>query len=366
MCSTTRIFPPDVLHTVSKGIVEYALGFTLQIIEVIGEIDAAYVDGGKMLCKAIRDFPAYNSFHPVRHVSIFNIFDFYNAKKSKSRSSNPLTVTGNLKMKETYKSASALLQILFAIMDLDILPRGYDWCIQHEFESPYFCVKQVIVNAINSIFDVIWFVNAESLTMTQLETMKMLIANAQGHMMVLDMVRRRLLLRSMSKTKVFVDVDVTKATKLGTPKMHSLSHFPESIIGNGCSNYVRDTSRGESEMKSIKELYSQVSKRRDSADNEMLVRYQHLHYLTLMKDGLKARGMKEREISKKHVTMKSFMVVSSGVLDFFINRSYKNQQLGWSEQSQTFEVDRREEFFQSHPILLQVPCFYFFLLVCDW
>ena len=349
-----RIFPPDVLHTLFKGVVEYCLGFILQILDVLSEIDVDFAESAKKVCESIRTFPGYNSFHPVRHVSIDNIFDFYQSAKSKNRRNSIYNVTGVLKMRETYKSASALLQIMFSILDITIFPRGYDWCISQGFEAPYFCVQQTVVNALNNIFEIVWYMNADSLTERQLQCMEMLIANAQVHMLLLDLVRKRLLRKSQSKKDSFVDVDVNAIGKLGTPKFHMLYHYPDSIRASGCDNNARDTSRGESDMKGIKLLYTQISKRNDSASNEMLVKYQHLHYLSLMKKGLDLRETNAKIVNDSKRSMIGFQVVHSQNLSFEINRSYKNQALTWSPLSSCYVLKVRNEMLLVHPLLVQV------------
>ena len=63
-----RLFGTDILHTWVLGFVEACVGFSLQIITYIGysNVDSSYSESPKILIDIIKNFPAFNSFHPTK------------------------------------------------------------------------------------------------------------------------------------------------------------------------------------------------------------------------------------------------------------------------------------------------------------
>ena len=121
-----------------------------------------------------------------------------------------------------------------------------------------------------------------------------MIANVQGHILVLDVVRKRLIKKSTSSKVSFQDFNVETMSLMTNPKLELLSHFPQARRDAGCDNHVRDTSEGELYMKVIRSLFNSTSKRHDSYLKEMLRKHQHLLYLKWMR-----RGMDHRLASQK-------------------------------------------------------------------
>ena len=273
-------FPPDVLHTLIKGIVEMSLGFVLQILVAMGRIDEKFAGAVNLIAKLISLFPGDSSFHPVRHIHFEDIWELFASESSKYKSSNMLNTTGHILMKESYKLLSALLQLMLCLLSDHLLPVEVQWSVDFGFEEPYFSVKQIVLNTLNAVFEVVWYSYAPSLSATQIVTFKMLIANVQSHMLLLNMLRKRILLRAsfakkrhrMSTKKngkngnkkaaaAFHDPCVGKVCLYFNPKFELLSHFADSRVLSGCENYVRDTNYGELMMKLIRTLFGTTSKR---------------------------------------------------------------------------------------------------------
>ena len=90
----SRIHPPDILHTLIHGTMEYSLGFALQIIKLISSLDrSGHGRSCKLLEDAVRKFPTFNPFNPVRHVHFENVWEVVpssnsNVKGKPSNTSN--------------------------------------------------------------------------------------------------------------------------------------------------------------------------------------------------------------------------------------------------------------------------------------
>lgn len=256
-----RIFGSDIMHTWTLGFIEAGVGFTLQIVKFIGQIDKTYSSSCKNLADIIQNFPAYNSLQPVRQIRFNDIWELFVPLSSKQKG-NPLNTTGILKMRESFKLPSALLQILFALPSSKLLPLQYAWAEKAGFEEPLFSPQQICVNALSAIMEVHWYLNASSLTETQLDTLQMLIANAQAHMLILDVTRKRIITKATSSKDKFVDLKVDSMGLMNNAKSELISHFPEAIRQSGCESSVRDTQLGEGViMKLCKVLFADTNKR---------------------------------------------------------------------------------------------------------
>ena len=97
--------------------------------------------------------------------------------------------------------------------DENLLPSELSWSRKAGFREPYFAPKGVVVNALNAVLEVHWYLRG-SITETQLTTLQMLIANAQAHMLLLDVMRKRIIEKATMPKDRFVDqirVDFTLA-----------------------------------------------------------------------------------------------------------------------------------------------------------
>jgi len=361
--SMLRFYPPDVLHTLNKGIVEFCVGFTLQIVKVVGTIDSTFSRGASMLTKTVKNFPAYNSFQPVRHVHFEDIFELQTTPTGKG-TENPYNTTGLLRMKESFKLMTALIQIYVGCVEMNVLPDHYSWSKDVGFSQPYFSVQQVVVNAINATLEVYWYSTATSLTETQLKTFSLLVANAQGHMLVLDVVRKRLLKRASTLKGSFEDFNVQNMALMTNPKLELLSHFPESRRDAGCDNHVRDTNEGELYMKIIRTLFNTTSKRHDSYLKEMLRKHQHLAYLQWIRKGLDYRQGKGKnecvaneELSNVRKHSGNHTLKQTDVYKFESNGTYKNQHVVFCDRTNKFVQHRTEDDLNLHPLLKMVSTY---------
>jgi len=219
---------------------------------------------------------------------------------------------------------------------------------------------------LNAIIEVYWYSNATSLTETQLRTFNLLIGNVQGHILVLDVVRKRLIKKSTSSKVSFQDFNVETMSLMTNPKLELLSHFPQARRDAGCDNHVRDTSEGELYMKVIRSLFNSTSKRHDSYLKEMLRKHQHLLYLKWMRRGMDHRlAKKERDVmaceEASCSSKRSFInltLVQTDVFIFQTNASYKNQILLFSTDSNKYVREESIQELNIHP-LLKLVCVIF-------
>lgn len=323
-----RIFGSDILHTWVLGFVEACVGFALQIIKYIGysNVDSSYAQSPKRLVEILKKFPAYNSLQPVkRHIVFQDIWEMCLSVTSK-KVSNPKNTTGHIKMREKIKLLSALLQLFFALSDIDLLPNNVQWSRKVGFSEPYFSPRQVLINAFNAVLEVHWYFKAGSLTENQLITLQMLISNAQAHMLVLDVVRKRIIEMATSPKEKFIDVPVNEIPLMNNVKFELISHMVESMRQSGCDNNARDTEHGEMFMKLCKLLFADTTRRYNSVLSEMMIKYLHLEYMAIAEKGFKdadIESMLAIDDSKAHNS--TMELVRNVDMQFKSNKSYKSQ-----------------------------------------
>lgn len=360
--SMLRIFGSDVLHTWTLGFVEACVGFSLQMIRYIGwsNVDRTYSQSPKILLEIIKKFPAYNSLQPVKgHVRFCDIFELCLAESSK-KVDNPRNTTNILKMRESSKLFHALIQIYFALTDERLLPSDLNWARKVGFCEPFFSPRQVLINALNAVLEVHFYLKCGCLTESQLTCMQMLIANAQGHMLVLDVVRKRIVEKAITTKEKYEDIPVHRIGLMRNVKFEMLSHFAESMRECGCDNNFRDTEHGERLMKLCKLLFADTSARYHTVLRDMLTKFLHLEYMAIAHKGLVESNVAASipvDVSKAHNV--SVLLTSSDSFDFRTNKSYKRQVIVY--RSTGFKPEKNNAAWMVHPMLqLVVFCFYYY------
>ena len=347
-----RLFGSDILHTWTLGFIEACVGFSLQIIKYIGypNVDETYRSSVKKLIDIIKEFPGHNSLHPVRHILFSDIYSLFQSNSSK-KGFNPKHLTAILKMRESFKLASALLQIFFALAHKDILPSDVNWSKNHGFSKPHFCPAHVVINALNAVLEVHWYMKADSLTETQLCTMQMLIANAQAHMLVLDVVRKRIIEKATVVEKEYIDLKVDKISLMSTPKFELIGHMVEAKRESGCDNNVRDTEMGELLMKLCKLLFNDTSQKYYTVVKEMLLKYLHLEYMFIANKGLEDEEREQMRhqppSTKSH--MHNTLLCQSNSKEFKTNSTYSKQTILWTDDM--YKPKKGQGDWNVHPML---------------
>lgn len=350
-----RLFGNDILHTWILGFVEACVGFCLQIIKYIGfnNVDSDYSQSPKLLVELLKKFPAYNSLQPVnRHIVFVDIWEMTLASSSK-KGSNPLNTTGHIKMREKIKLQSALLQLFFVLSHKDLLPCDLLWSRTVGFSEPHFSPRQVLINALNAVLEVHWHLKCGSLTETQLITLQMLIANAQAHMLILDVVRKRIVLKATSPIDKFVDVSLDQINIMNNVKFELVTHLVESMRQSGCDNNARDTEAGERFMKLGKLLFADSSRRYHTVLKEMLTKFLHLEYMAVAEKGFRDAGipcMLALDASKAHNS--TIMLVENVDFQYMTNKNYKSQVVVFRGDGYKTKSDGANWFV--HPFILLV------------
>ena len=350
-----RFFGSDILHTWTLGFVEACVGFSLQIIRYIGcsNVDSAYRQSPKILLEIIKKFPAFNSLQPVKgHVRFSTIFELCLAESSK-KIDNPKNTTNILKMRESAKLVHALFQIYFALTDERLLPSDLNWARENGFGEPFFSPRQVLIHALNAVLEVHFYLKCGSLTESQLTCLQMLIANAQGHMLVLDVVRKRIIEKAITTKEAYEDIPVNSIGLMRNVKFEMLSHMVESMRECGCDNNFRDTEHGERLMKLCKLLFADTSARYHTVLRDMLLKFLHLEYMSIAHKGLLDSNVSSSisvDASKAHNV--NVLLTSSEIFEFKTNKSYKKQRIVY--RADGYRVEKANEVWLVHPMLMLV------------
>lgn len=350
-----RMHPPDILHTVHHGIMEYTLGFVLQCVKLISVLDTkSFSRGPNILADNVRFFPMYQSLHPVRHIHFPDIWAIYASDSSKSKGSS-FNSTNILTLNEYFKIPSALFQVMFSCLDDRILPNNMDWCVSFGFGDSAFNPMKLAVNALMATMKVYWYIHSESLSETQIVTLQMLIANAHAQLQILDIMRKRLIHRShwSIRTKVpFSDLALSDIVLLDNPKLELLSHVPDCLRNNGCDTSAFNTALGELEMKVVRPIWNTTSKRKDTESLEILKKYRNLSILDIIREGVINDSCnwyaRDKQEKKNHRSDIKIAVGTS--FDFFCN---KGQRIRWIEENDSFESVLNESL-NIHDFLLEV------------
>lgn len=330
--SIARFFPSDFLHTLNQGIVQYLLGWTLQMLYVLPLLDDEYADLPSVVIKMIQEFPAHNAFHPIRHHRFDDITSLIKQEKKVLKYADyTFDKTGIVALTETWKLMTALFQLLFTIVSGNVFPSDLNWGIRNGICDFSINIERCFINAIVACVEVYWYADAQDLSAEQVNTYRQIISNAQSHIIVLHHVRMQLLNKiarvafenaeaaaerrrkkkeekegfiaeegvqdeecefsngviASSRTKdikmvslkandeCFSNSFTSTAPKIGkrfqgTLKFHLLQHLPQQVEDFGSVKENVDTSIMESTNKVMSENFEKSSKRFESTNREML------------------------------------------------------------------------------------------------
>jgi len=267
-----------------------------------------------------------------------------------------MNTTGILKMRESFKLFSALLQIYFALTDNRLLPSDDNWSKNMGFTEPYFNPTHVVLNALNAVIEVHFHFKAGSLTETQLQTLQMLIANAQAHMLVLDVMRKRIIHKATTVKDKFEELEVCSIGLMNNVKSELISHMVESMRQCGCDNNARDTELGEMMMKACKVLFADTNRRYATVLRDMLMKYIHLQYMAIAKKGFADHQISTMTpILAKKATNESTIITTSEHYEFKTNNSYKKQVIKF--QGTCYKPKKVTEDWKVHPMIRLVSFF---------
>ena len=210
--TVARLFPSDFLHTLNQGLVQYILGWTLQMVYIIPLLDPEYKNLPATVTKLAQEFPAHNSFQPIRHYRFDDITSLIKQEKKVLRSSDiSFDQTGIIALTETWKLMTALYQLLFIISTGNVFPSDLQWGKTHGTGDVLYNVERCFINAIVGCIEIYWYANAPNLTENQIETYRNVVSNGQSHLVVLHHVR--MLIINKISSMCFANKQVAEAKK---------------------------------------------------------------------------------------------------------------------------------------------------------
>jgi len=199
---------PDILHTVLKGVVEYAIHWTWDILCCISKLDVYFATVCAEFDERISSFPfiqALRFFPNCRFCHGVSPF----MKDSTNSSSGTSFSSGSL---EAWKLQNLLLQMLFSI-DGFLLPFTNGWINTNEIQCDYqWNVGRTVVHALTSVLEVVFCVKASRLKEDHLKSLHDMISSCRAHVMMLWCLRKDLILALAKKGQRIKSVPQAKQT----------------------------------------------------------------------------------------------------------------------------------------------------------
>ena len=404
-----RLFPSDYLHTLNQGIVAYLLGWTLQMMYVLPLLDEDYKGLPGLVTALIQQFPAHNSFHPIKHKRFDDITSLI---KQERKVLKPADIyfgnTDIVVLTESWKLMTGLFQLLFAICTGNVFPSNLNWGKKVGITDTSFNMERCFINAIVSCVEVYWYADAQNLRENQIETYRNIISNAQSHIVVLHHVRVLVLnqlsliafknAQKYAKQKESAKVQLLKGSKqlfnsskkkldkkfsttkvalhaklgkrfTGTYKFHLLHHLPDQVKDFGCIKENVDSSIMESTNTDMTDSFERTTKRFESTCREMLsLSHKKFHIQTsilLAKDTMTFSDDEDDNRTSIQQTHTVYFVSSDNKKIFCVKRNL---------ESKTWDLSKKKNF-PWHPLFLAVSdihyyLYFFYLLticfVCAW
>ena len=257
----------DYLHTLWKGICEFAASGVLQIIHCISknyaklELNSQYQYGKANLDERLSRWNGLKeSFHPVRLVHLEKVTDLLkaDAKDQKGKERTTGVIRGCF---PAWQMPNLCLQLIFGIgCEGSIIP-NQNILISEDVVRRYGNPTTICLQALSGVLEVAFFCEANSLRESQLEIMADRIDSACFNLFDLHDFKMKLFQRTMApkpvKLKSASDAPKTvappiKPNKYEFPrnvKTHSTSHFPRQIRLFGAFSGSINSSLGEASHK---------------------------------------------------------------------------------------------------------------------
>ena len=179
---------PDILHTVLKGLAEYAIHWGWDCISCMQKLDPEnFLDNVGVFDERMTLFPYIQSFRFFPNcrfrVGLSNFM-----KASNKSSSGTSFSSGGI---EAWKLQNLLLQMLFCING-EIAPFTQQWSRDKKIKNAW-NVGRTLVNALTSALEVIFVVKAARLAENNMQSLQTMIATSRAHIMLLWCMRKDLL-----------------------------------------------------------------------------------------------------------------------------------------------------------------------------
>ena len=277
---------PDILHTVLKGLAEYAIHWSWDCISCLQKLDPDFCDNIVVFDERMTKFPYIQSFRFFPNCRFrAGVSNFM--KASTKSSSGTAFSSGGI---EAWKLQNLLLQMLFCI-DGAIAPFTQQWSIDKRIQHGW-NVGRTLVNALTSALEVIFVVKAAKLAENNLQSLQTMIATSRAHIMLLWCMRKDLLAAVTTKkaarkkaSRGPIDLKAMEQDFFSGIKLHLLMHFVFYKQFYGADRRIIDTELSELFHKYVvNEVFETTSKNVVSVAKEMITSIQkRFHSLDLHK-----------------------------------------------------------------------------------
>jgi len=266
----------DYLHTLWKGICEYAASGVLQTVHCISrhcdklQLPGKYTFGKANLDERLSRWTGLKeSFHPVRLVHLQKVTDLLKADAKGGKASDKISglISGNF---PAWQMPNLCLQLIFGIgCEGAVIPNS-SMLISEDVSKRHGNPTTICINALSSVLEVAYYCEANALTETQLKTMAEFIDTACLNLVHLHDLKTKLCQRTMPLTKKTSDAPFEHPKPPKPPKKyemprniktHSTTHFPNQIEEFGAFSGAINTALGEkSHQDNVGEAYGRSSR----------------------------------------------------------------------------------------------------------
>jgi hypothetical protein len=297
---------PDYLHTVYKGVIEYAVEWSIGCLFAVAELDIVYNNNMTLINDRISRFPIIHSldiFEGRRH-RFNDILQLFKKPWNKESQGTGLSKAGM----EAWKWCHLLIQLLFSI-NKDIVPFDKLW-FKNKIKNTQnsFIPGQVLINALSSALELHLACRAEILTPPAMKSFEKIICNCRAHLSLLWSMRKQLITgvklkhnsnylpkkRGLKNLKPTIHIkkaqafSFTKQTNSSKKvkevkvehiseffdgiKLHLISHYPYYKEFFGAYKRTMDTEISELSHKlTVKENYENTNKKQNQIQRQLLI-----------------------------------------------------------------------------------------------
>jgi hypothetical protein len=289
--------PPDMLHTVAKGYIEYAISWSMvcllavpQIFEITASAkrkkernrlltqtepatintnysnNMAILDNKVCRCPMIESLVIFNERRP-RFRRVSSLF----SKPWRKENKGTAFISGSI---EGYNLPILLFTLCFCI-NHEICP--FD-TLSHSKWTRNWNIGKVILNAMQSTLDLYFALRQEVQTDSSLDTMKKIIANSRAHLCLLWLLKTDLVMQCKRKEK---DQSKTGDKQYFSGiKPHLVTHIPYFKTKFGAMNRTLDTQLLEKAHKdNVKINYEATNKNKSKVREQMLLNVKRIKHL---------------------------------------------------------------------------------------
>ena len=265
---------PDYLHTVIKGIIEYAVTWSINCIHAFEYLDeVSFRDSMLTIDQRIKYFPVVQSMEFSRRFRFTQGISHLvkNTWKVENKGTGHMAAGNN----EAWKMLSLIFQLPFCI-NKDICPFSKDWSKKHKLNHSWI-PGQVIVNALTAAQELHFCCSALVMTLSGVDSLRTIISNARAQISMLWVMRSDLTSTCSRTNKPNKPIQNASNVEELTGffegiKLHLISHIPYYKLKFGADKRTMDTELSERYHKyCVKELFENTNKQYELLQANMLM-----------------------------------------------------------------------------------------------